>query len=170
MADKKENDELAKGSAGAKAQDNAGESENIELKKKLAEAKAALKSADEEKAKLECDLDQEKKAREEAEAENRKLDDHVAKLEGSELERQKAEEKVKIFIAEGEGAEGRDDVFVGAQGISYQIKRGVEVKVPMSVYNILNDSAYTAYEESGDGEDIEYVARAVPRYNIRVVE
>ncbi|WP_031484421.1 hypothetical protein [Maridesulfovibrio frigidus] len=170
MAGKNESENLAKEATSAKAQETPVNSEADDLKKQLAEAKAALKTADEEKVKLEGDLDLEKKAREDAEAENRKLDDHVAKLEGSEMERQKAEEKVKIVIAEGEGSEGRDDVFVGVQGISYQIKRGVEVKVPKSVYKVLTDSASTVYEESGDGEDIEYTARPVPRFNIKVVE
>ena len=164
-----ETKETTKGTAGAKAQETAVDSETVNLKKQLADAQAALKTVGEEKAKLEGDLEQEKKARAEAEAENRKLDEHVAKIEGSELERQKAEEKIKIMIAEGEGPEGRDDVFVGVQGVGYQIKRAVEVKVPRSVYDTLQNAASTVYEDNGDGEDVNLVARSVPRYNVRIV-
>ncbi len=168
MADKKPSDDTLKNRAG-QSQETAVDSETVELKKQLEEARAALKAVGDEKVKLEGDLELEKKARAEAEAENRKLDEHVAKIEGSELERQKAEEKIKIMIAEGEGPEGRDDVFVGVQGVGYQIKRAVEVKVPRSVYDTLQNAASTVYEDNGDGEDVNLVARSVPRYNVRIV-
>lgn len=45
--------------------------------------------------------------------------------------------KIKLFL---DGDKYKDDVFVGINGRTYQIKRGVEVEVPESVAKVLEDS------------------------------
>ncbi|WP_432736475.1 hypothetical protein [Maridesulfovibrio sp. FT414] len=144
--------------------------EVAELKRQLAEKDAALAKAEEEKTGLAEELEQQRIAREELEAENRRLDEHAAQFEKSELRRLQNEEKVTINIAEGEGGEGKDDVFVSVQAVPYQIKRGVDVAVPRSVYKVLRDSAYNAHEIMNTGDGVEYSTRMVPRFNIRVLD
>ena len=43
---------------------------------------------------------------------------------------------IKLFY---DGARYKDDVFVGVNGRRYQIKRGVEVEVPLAVKEVLVD-------------------------------
>lgn len=45
--------------------------------------------------------------------------------------------KIKLFY---DGARYKDDVFVGVNGRRYQIKRGVEVEVPLAVKEVLDNS------------------------------
>lgn len=44
---------------------------------------------------------------------------------------------IKLFY---DGARYKDDVFVGVNGRRYQIKRGVEVEVPLAVKEVLDNS------------------------------
>lgn len=43
--------------------------------------------------------------------------------------------KVKLFR---DGKDYKDDVFVGINGVSYQIKRGIEVEIPLKVAQLLD--------------------------------
>ncbi|WP_034633123.1 hypothetical protein [Maridesulfovibrio bastinii] len=140
-----------------------------ELEKLLAESREALTSSEREKQELKQGLEEEKKAREDLILENRKLDEHAAQMEESEQLRQKSEKRRKVIIAE-DGPNGKRDVFIGIQGVAYQIKRGVEVEIPESVYSVLSSAGYTVYDEVGEGDDVEYVPRFVPRFNFRIVE
>ena len=54
------------------------------------------------------------------------------------------EEKVRIMIDEVAG--GANYEFVGVNGVSYQIKRGVPVEVPMGVIYALQDAVMTQTE------------------------
>ena len=63
---------------------------------------------------------------------------------------------IKLFY---DGARYKDDVFVGVNGRRYQIKRGVEVEVPLAVKDVLynsqrQDAAANRYmiEESSKAE------------------
>lgn len=165
----KKNDEEKKPDAGTLADESKNADRVAELEKQLAASQAALNDSEHERGLLKQGLEDEKKAREELELENTKLDEHAAQMEKSEQKRQRAEKKRKIIIAEG--ANGvNDDVFVSVQAVPYLVKRGVEVEVPESVYQTLKTSAYSVYDEVGDGDDIEYKERKVPRFNISVVE
>ncbi len=146
--------------------------EVADLRKQLAEKDEALQQAKGENVLLSSELSLEKSAREKLEAENRKLDKHAAQVEKSELKRLQNEEKVTINIAEGEGDDDKDDVFASVNAVPFQIKRGVDVSVPMSIYKVLRDASYTALEiaDGGDGNGVNYRERQVPRYNIRVVD
>ncbi|WP_321404031.1 hypothetical protein [Maridesulfovibrio sp.] len=146
--------------------------EVAELRRQLAEKEEALQQSEGARALLSTELSFEKSAREKLEAENRKLDKHAALVEKSELKRLQNEEKITINIAEGEGADGKDDVFASVNAVPYQIKRGVDVPVPMSIYKVLRDASYTMREvhDEGDGNGVTYRERQVPRYNIRVAD
>ncbi|WP_319759562.1 hypothetical protein [Maridesulfovibrio sp.] len=146
--------------------------EVAELRQQLAEKEEALQQSEGARAMLSTELELEKSAREKLEAENRKLDKHAAQVEKSELKRLQNEKKVTIHIAEGEGADGKDDVFASVNAVPYQIKRGVDVQVPKSIYKVLRDAEYTSREvyDEGDGNGVTYRERQVPRYNIRVVD
>lgn len=65
-----------------------------------------------------------------------------------------------ITIHNGEGAAGREDVFVGVNGYSYNIKRGKPVQVPVEVLEVLNNAVTTVYE---NGASIDQ-----PRYAVSV--
>lgn len=45
--------------------------------------------------------------------------------------------KIRLFY---DGEKYKDDVFVGVNGKRYQIKRGVEVEVPLAVKEVLDNS------------------------------
>jgi hypothetical protein len=76
-------------------------------------------------------------------------------------------EMVTIHIHEQEGVGGSDDVFVQDGNKEWLIKRGVDVDVPLGVYNILRAAVITTYEphKSQNGE-IEYKPRNFPRFNM----
>ena len=65
-----------------------------------------------------------------------------------------------ITIFTGEGDAGREDVFVGVNGVSFQIKRGKPVEVPIEVVEVLKNAITTKYE---NGEAID-----IPRYAFSV--
>lgn len=62
--------------------------------------------------------------------------------------------KIKLFL---DGDKYKDDVFVGVNGRTYLIKRGVEVEVPESVAKVLEDSGNQqqyAYTHMHDLQDM----------------
>ena len=62
--------------------------------------------------------------------------------------------KIKLFL---DGDKYKDDVFVGVNGRTYLIKRGVEVEVPESVAKVLEDSGNQqqyAYSHMRDLQDM----------------
>lgn len=54
-------------------------------------------------------------------------------------ERKRMEEKVEIELFKDDDRY-RDDLFVGVNGVGYNIKRGVSVKVPRAVAQVIRDS------------------------------
>lgn len=79
-----------------------------------------------------------------------------------ELEKQP---KVKIRIPSTETE--KDDVTVGINGYTYQIKRDTEVLVPRSVAQVLEDAKITIYtqkkRENGEGNElVATVAQRIP--------
>ncbi|MDC7704038.1 hypothetical protein [Vogesella indigofera] len=66
-----------------------------------------------------------------------------------------------INIAKEKGNAG--DVFIGANGVGYQVKRGVNVEVPEVVVNILRDAISLEY----DPDTME--PREVPSYPFSIV-
>lgn len=76
-------------------------------------------------------------------------------------------EAVRILIHEQEGPGGSDDVFVQDGNKEWLVKRGVEVDVPVGVYNILRSAVITTYDPvKGQNGEIEYKARNYPRFNM----
>lgn len=53
---------------------------------------------------------------------------------------QEGEKRVRIRLFKDNG-KYKDDVFVGVNGKGYRIQRGVDVEVPESVANVLEESA-----------------------------
>lgn len=53
------------------------------------------------------------------------------------------EKRIKILIPSSGEFDGKDDVFVSANGRDYQIMRDVEVEVPEIVVNVLRDAKKT---------------------------
>lgn len=66
---------------------------------------------------------------------------------------------VKLTIATGEGPDGNQDVYVGFNYHSYQIKRGEQVTVPEGVVTILKNAVNESLDSAGR-------PTRVPRYNI----
>lgn len=64
----------------------------------------------------------------------------------SALEALKAAPKVKIRIHKTGDRNEQTDVYVGVNGIGYQIRRGVDVEVPEPVAKVLEDATQTIYE------------------------
>lgn len=76
------------------------------------------------------------------------------------------QKKFKIVIPSGSGAGGSDDVFVGANGRQFLIKRDVEVEVPAEVIDGLNNATMTEYITDENGRMI--AERQVPRFPYQV--
>lgn len=77
----------------------------------------------------------------------------------------RAEPKVKIKVHKTGRPEESADVYVGVNGIGFQIQRGVEVEVPLPVLKVLEDAIQTAYVETptADGKS-EYKPHPVQAY------
>jgi hypothetical protein len=80
-----------------------------------------------------------------------------------------AQKKHKIIIPSTETE--MDDVFVGINGYTYQIKRDVAVEVPESVIKVLQDAKVTKYKQvrREDGEGYELVASEAQRFAFQTV-
>jgi hypothetical protein len=74
--------------------------------------------------------------------------------------------KITIRIPSEDKTGGRDDVFVGVNGVSFLIQRDVDVEVPMAVYHNLNDAKQTIYRNEPDGS---LTSRQVHTYPFSVV-
>lgn len=77
--------------------------------------------------------------------------------------------KMRILIPSTETQ--REDVFVQVNGVSFQIKRDVEVDIPTPVLEALNNAVQTVYTQTKrpDGEGYDMVPRDVMRFPYRVV-
>lgn len=76
------------------------------------------------------------------------------------------EKRVKLTIHEQEGTVGKQDVSVSVNGYAYQVKRGVEVEVPESVVNVLEDAVMTVFEPGEKAGT--FVERNVRRFSFQV--
>lgn len=66
---------------------------------------------------------------------------------------------VKLTINEDNGPDGKQDVYVGFNYKSYQIKRGEQVTVPEGVVTILKNAVNESLDASGR-------PTRIPRYNL----
>ncbi|OEU70157.1 MAG: hypothetical protein BA863_00925 [Desulfovibrio sp. S3730MH75] len=109
-----------------------------------AEAKAKAEAEKKEKAELKAEAKAEAKAEFEAEAKAKVEAEAKAKAE-AELETKEPEvEKMhKIIIPSSAEFDGKEDVFLNANGRRFQIQRDVEVEVPKIVINVLKDAVKT---------------------------
>jgi hypothetical protein len=91
-----------------------------------------------------------------------------AKKEGVSSEQIMADkERITIIIEEQDGDENQGDVFVGLNGRSFLIQRGVPVSVPIGVLDILKNSIQTKLLQDIETREKRY--KDVPRFNIRIV-
>jgi hypothetical protein len=74
-------------------------------------------------------------------------------------------ERVSLTIYEQEGDAGREAVFVGINGVGYQIPRGKPFNVPVEVVHVLENAVQTIYEPVEGGETRE---RTLKRFNFTV--
>jgi hypothetical protein len=71
-------------------------------------------------------------------------------------------EKVNIIIHEQDGDAGQEAVFVGVNGVGYQIPRGKVVAVPVEVLHVLDNSVQKIFQSLPNGETQE---RSLRRFN-----
>ena len=91
-----------------------------------------------------------------------------AKKEGVSSEQIMADkERTTIVIEEQDGDENQGDVFVGLNGRSFLIQRGVPVSVPIGVLDILKNSIQTKLLQDMETREKRY--KDVPRFNVRIV-
>lgn len=90
----------------------------------------------------------------------------MAKAENLPLE--DGQKRIKIIIASDSGTGGKNDVYVGADGRAFLIKRDMEVEVPEAVLNALNLAVMTEFETDAYGK-LTGETREVPRFNVRVI-
>lgn len=74
-------------------------------------------------------------------------------------------DRVDVTIFEQEGDAGREDVFIGINGVGYQIKRGSRVSLPVEVVHVLDNSVQTIYESQPNGDTR---TRQLKRFNYTV--
>lgn len=79
------------------------------------------------------------------------------KAEGAKAEEIKEDEMVCIKLPINPLNKGDDSLFVGVNGRSYQIKRGVAVNVPRAVAEVIEHSEAAKYKAT------EYTNRAEPK-------
>jgi hypothetical protein len=77
-------------------------------------------------------------------------------------------ERIELTINQTDGENGREPVFVGLDGIGYQIPRGVPVNVPVELLEILDNAVQTVYESTGTVARPREVKRY--SYNTRAVK
>lgn len=71
-------------------------------------------------------------------------------------------DKVNIIIHEQDGDAGQEAVFVGVNGVGYQIPRGKVVAVPVEVFHVLENSVQKIYQSLPNGDTVE---RSLRRFN-----
>jgi hypothetical protein len=70
---------------------------------------------------------------------------------------------VTIHVSDADGGDG--DVFIGVNGVAYQIKRGAPVQLPEEVIGALQDAVITTYRSGPDGK---VKATHMPRFAFSV--
>lgn len=105
----------------------------------------------------------------EALSEGLPVDDSVPQIAPAKAKDAKGKlQRKRIMIHKTSDASGADDVLVGVNGRMFQIKRGVEVEVPMSVVEVLKNAVADKYEWRADpklsngGEMVKREALAYP--------
>ena len=78
------------------------------------------------------------------------IDGPEASIEGD--HRAKKQERVMINIAKQDKPGGGEPVFVGVQGVGYTIPRGINIKVPASVVEVLKNAKQDRVYQDEDGE------------------
>lgn len=76
--------------------------------------------------------------------------------------------KSRIMIANSPGEGGKDAVFVGVQGVPFQIPRNKTWEVPIEVANVLTDAVETSYsrnDRTGESE-----ASESPRFSFTRID
>lgn len=78
------------------------------------------------------------------------------------------EKQVTIRINSTPEPGGKDDVFVGVNGLSFLIQRDKDTPVPFSVYQDLCDAKHTVYTQTKreDGEGMQLVENEVQRFSM----
>jgi hypothetical protein len=85
----------------------------------------------------------------------------VSVLRASDLGADLSGKRVELTINQDSGENGREPVFVGLNGVGFQIPRGVPVNVPVELLEILDNAVQTVYESNGNTAQ----AREVKRYS-----
>ncbi|BDQ36305.1 hypothetical protein SYK_06650 [Pseudodesulfovibrio nedwellii] len=126
--------------------DEALEAAQKEAEEAKTEAAKEAKEAEEAKAKV-AELEAKVKAMENAKAVE-------PDTEEDEPVPDEPEETVTIIIPSSAEFDGKEDVFLNANGRRFQIKRDEEVEVPMVVVNTLRDAVKTEYDRDKSGRII----------------
>ena len=82
------------------------------------------------------------------------------------------EKKTKVVFMMGEKDESQYPVKVMVNGKAYIYQRGVEVKVPRSVLEVIDNAVETRYRTEHDPDDpsqVRIVEYSVPRFPYRIV-
>jgi len=77
------------------------------------------------------------------------------------------EEKIVTVIFDEQDGVESNDLFIGVNGKQYQVQRGVEVDVPRSLLNVVNEAVYTKLRYDEHGEPF---FKDVPRISYREVK
>lgn len=78
----------------------------------------------------------------------------------------RAQERYRIILNEQENTDNPSQQFVSCNGVSWLIKRGVEVVVPEGILNVIKGCVYSRSTQSPDG-DIE--SKKVNRFSYSVL-
>lgn len=77
------------------------------------------------------------------------------KVDGYDIALSGKKKTITIHISDAEG--GQDAVFIGLNGYSYQVPRGVPVEVPEELAKILENAKTSTFHPNKEGELIERV-------------
>lgn len=79
----------------------------------------------------------------------------------------KAKATRRIIIPSNEGPMGSGDVFVGYNGVGYQLRRDTEIDVPLGVLDVLRDARTRTGRATEDGD---IVWMDAPTYPFQIVD
>lgn len=91
----------------------------------------------------------------------------VAEVETRHEKAQKITKRIKIMIPKSDKHDGEEPVFIGVQGVSYLVPRGIEVKVTPAIVEVLKNAITDNVTQDPDTGEVHH--NEVPTYPFNIL-
>lgn len=97
-----------------------------------------------------------------------KIDDSINEGDPTEKTRKTLAAEKKVTVRINSTEQDKDDVFVAVNGYAFNIKRDVEVEIPMSVYHALENAKSSVFRQvkREDGEGNMMIETEIQRFSM----